>query len=283
MLLRSAVSSFSVFLFVQTFVWFGECRHKNVEPRFRENNEDKLEDFFHAAALEELVGWKTNGSFIKVWTYTCGGSIIHEYFILSSSICLGNNGIALRFIVGNEYDPEYWEDDENVFDVDQLIYTVYEESPSLMLFRLVKPIKFNSKVQSIRMSPLSHRDDKYDMELIVTSWTLIKPGKTAARKLRSSAVAICSDQDLDPDDPKVRYQLATEVCTITVESNADAPCPVDNGNGLIHKINGTSYLYGVYKGRKNLDCQKQLYHRLYARLDSILYQLEKWQNLTHNY
>lgn len=196
-----------------------------IEKRIKNGKDSPIEDFPHAVALEWLFGVMIWGVPIGSWIFTCGGSIIHEEWILTARHCLGNN--YFRVIYGTDYVSIFWESSDNYIHAAELWQHEYND---LGLIRLAEKLEFSEKVKSINTN--------LTFEIKNTSTAKMAGWGYPENKFFTYRALYLKSIDLSIDT------LFSEPIIIDGLNKSGGGCSGDSGNGLV-TYEG-DYLIGVF-------------------------------------
>ncbi|XP_073947748.1 trypsin-like [Choristoneura fumiferana] len=181
-------------------------------------------------------------------TFSCGGSIIHERFVLTAAHCITAN-ISLKVLVGSDM----LSTDGVFIDVEQELcheeYDPFEMINDICLLKLSEPVPFDCKVVKIALA-----DDNLEIEdgdmVNVTGWGNIKIyGVQYPNDLRQVSVPVVSDECCRYIYPEFSDGM------ICAGSRGHDSCQGDSGGpltygkvqvGVVSYGNGCAVVAGVY-------------------------------------
>lgn len=196
----------------------------------------KIDEFPFAAGLEYLAGYGHNGYYIGFWLYACGGTILDEYWIITTTSCLPDYDRTYRFVVGVEYISLIWENGE-IRVIEKFIHSnIAPTSNDIALALLREPLEFSSKVNKIFVSSQKNASDG-----ITAGW-----GRTEGSWYRRSLWFKYIEVKIDCQDKTPQNQPG-QVCNINAASGErnKGPCDGDIGDGVYIDIYGKKYLHGI--------------------------------------
>lgn len=212
-------------------------------------------EFQHVVAIDKWV------FYLIFWTFRCGGSIIHKYWVISSAQCFDESA-SYRIIAGTHQRSILWEPNENIHIVQGVhIKDDYE----IALVHLKDAIDISNRKKTISLPNTNdvEADVASDRRAYIFGWGYTKPNSWfPSYYLKGANVSITSSKDCT--DLLESRDGSYYVCSQVTSEYIDSPCIYDHGAGLIRDRTNSSeanYLTAVLINTSS-DCTVSIYIRV---------------------
>ncbi|XP_018376649.1 PREDICTED: trypsin-1-like [Trachymyrmex cornetzi] len=181
------------------------------------------------------------------FNHICGGSIVHESFVLTAGHCIMTQG-ELKVIVGKYH---LFEDEEAQQEVEVAKIYVHENYPGgvapydIALLKLKTPLTFNKWVSAVK---LPEQDEVQVGNAVLSGWgsvskTWIQRIPNVLQKVTVPLLNSKSCQDEFSESLEAPQLYDSQICTAAIDEIST--CSGDSGGPLVQFENNVPTLVGI--------------------------------------
>ncbi|XP_076817749.1 transmembrane protease serine 9-like [Clavelina lepadiformis] len=263
----------------QTYATLEECGKQNFAPHFTTSQ--------RIIGGEEAINgsWPWQASLVNIidGSNLCGGSIVHERFILTAAHCFtdstGSSDIGV-YVGRHSYQSQ---SEGKLFLLKNIIrhpaYDYNNLQNDIALLELEDAISFATNIGKICYPPANHSwiDPDADTTCIITGWGNIFPSSglfTAPEALYQARVPIVDlTECTDLYSPETQIKVS-QICAGFVEGGGVDTCQGDSGGPLVCLV-GENTWYQVGITSFGIGCAQPGYPGVYTRLSYFTQWIEE--------